>query len=292
MPLIINADDFGLSQGVNDAVFELAALGSLSSTTVMVNMPFASQVKSLYEFEYLSVGLHFNLTEGRPIAPCHQVASLLNAEGKFYSNSVFRKRLSNGLIRPAEMRVELEAQFQRLSLLLGGNPSHIDSHHNIHKAPGVARVFHSFITSNALIGVRAPARYILWLQDDHSVISASAFNSIRQFELRQAFAEIYLHWITNRFKRVTAVPAGELYAQSFQKLDLIQALSQAVDLDLDDSRAFEIACHPATNTDGLAASKLKATRVDEYKVMKSPQFLVQVRTAGLVNFKDLIRDRL
>jgi len=82
--LIINADDFGLSPGVNRAIGELHQAEVVFSATLMVNMPgFEEAVDLARQCPALGVGLHFNLGYGTPICPARQVASLVNQKGYF-----------------------------------------------------------------------------------------------------------------------------------------------------------------------------------------------------------------
>ena len=80
MKLIINADDFGMAKSINNAVFELSALGSISSTSVMVNMPYAAEVTTL---KNIGVGLHVNLTQGKAILDKSEINSLVDENGDF-----------------------------------------------------------------------------------------------------------------------------------------------------------------------------------------------------------------
>ncbi len=67
--IIINADDFGLCDGVNEAVAQAHSDGILTSATIMVNMPAAEKaVKIAKKLPSLGIGVHLNLTEGRPIS--------------------------------------------------------------------------------------------------------------------------------------------------------------------------------------------------------------------------------
>jgi len=292
MPLIINADDFGLTQGINDAVFELAALGSLSSTTVMVNMPFADQAAKLSGLEHFSVGLHFDLTEGRPVAPSHRVGSLLDETGCFYPQADFRQRLSAGLIKDGDMAVELKAQFERLVELLGAPPSHIDSHQNIHKAPAVARVLmafgreHSEQKGGKRPGARAPARYLLIGVGDQSRVVPSWPRSLGKMKLRRYLSELYLLRLSRQMSSVFAVPRGELYPASLRKLDLLQKLGDGMVPATMPESVFEIACHPAVNVQGLGGSKLTDQRVGEFQVMRGKIFIQTIAKWEMRSYHD------
>lgn len=285
MPLIINADDFGLTQGVNDAVFELASLGSLSSTTVMVNMPFADQAAKLAGLEHFSAGLHFNLTEGRPIAPADRVSSLLDETGCFYPQADFRQRLSAGLIRDADMAVELQAQFECLVQLLGATPSHIDSHQNIHKAPAVARMLMVFGANNPGLGVRAPARY-LWIADKQR-IRPSILQSLRKAHVTRAVKELYLYRLSSQLRRSFRSPKGEVHAENFKKLALLKIFAEQTFTGHPVDEIYEIACHPSKSIEGLDNSKLKEQRLEEFEALSSKNACEFLQAVGLCTFDDL-----
>ena len=91
--LIINADDFGLSSGVNTAIVACYQAGSLSSTTLMVNMPATEDAIALAkEYPGLGVGLHFNLSSGKPLCPTDKVSSLIASNGEFQQRGVTEKK--------------------------------------------------------------------------------------------------------------------------------------------------------------------------------------------------------
>lgn len=77
--LIINADDFGLTSGVNQAVMDCSQQGSVSSATLMVNTAASEEAASLARSNpNLGLGLHFNLTLGRPVSTPVKVPSLVD----------------------------------------------------------------------------------------------------------------------------------------------------------------------------------------------------------------------
>lgn len=135
--LIVNADDFGICEGVNAAVLDAYVAGSLSSTTLMVNGGAAAAAAQLArQHPGLGVGLHFNLTLGRPSADPREVASLLLPGGELPARGVLARRLALGRVSSTQLAAELDAQlaaFDRLGLV----PSHIDSHQHVHAFPPV-----------------------------------------------------------------------------------------------------------------------------------------------------------
>lgn len=128
--LIVNADDLGLSAGVNRGILEVHERGIVTSTTVMVNLPDAADGINLLlrEAPQIGVGLHFNITHGRPISPAEQVRSLVNADGAFYKVQAFYGGVKDG-IDAGEVRREMQAQFSRFIDLAGHPPDHLDAHH-------------------------------------------------------------------------------------------------------------------------------------------------------------------
>lgn len=147
--LVVNADDFGLSEGVNRAIIKTHLHGSVSSTTLMVNQAGTRHAVNLSKTTpELALGLHANLTLGTPVERRHKIDSLVGSCGGFYCRSVFEKRLFLGLIRTDQLMTELRAQFNKFVELTGTKPSHIDSHQHIHTIPPVFRVLAEIATRN------------------------------------------------------------------------------------------------------------------------------------------------
>ncbi|MDQ6770596.1 MAG: ChbG/HpnK family deacetylase [Gemmatimonadota bacterium] len=131
--LIVNADDYGLSGGVNTGIIEAAERGVVTSTSMMVNLAgFDDAVTLVRSARSLSVGLHFNLTTGKPLTTAASLAR--PSTGAFYPLTSLLTRASLGLIHAAEVRQECVAQIDRL-LEAGIQPTHIDSHRHVHAHP-------------------------------------------------------------------------------------------------------------------------------------------------------------
>ena len=146
--LIINADDFGLSSGVNTAIVACYQAGSLSSTTLMANMSAAEDAIALAkEYPGLGVGLHFNLSTGKPLCPTDKVSSLIASNGEFQQRGVAEKKAISRQFQSKEILAELKAQW---GFLLDNElvPTHIDSHQHIHVFPAVFDVVAGFCVEN------------------------------------------------------------------------------------------------------------------------------------------------
>lgn len=125
--LIVNADDFGLSPGVNTGIAEAHRGGILTSATLLANAPaFAEAVALAKRHPGLGVGVHLNLVRGRPLSPPGTVPTLVNATGGLRR---FRlRRMTPGFLRDAER--EYRRQIEKV-LAAGLVPSHLDfeKHH-------------------------------------------------------------------------------------------------------------------------------------------------------------------
>lgn len=133
--LIINADDFGLTRGVNAAVIRAHREGVLTSATLMAGgLAWQEAVELSRANPGLGVGVHLTLTALRPVLPPSQVPSLVDKDGRF-RRQFWRAPLWN----KEEVEKEWRAQIQRL-MEAGLRPTHLDSHHHIHLWPGLADI--------------------------------------------------------------------------------------------------------------------------------------------------------
>lgn len=153
--LIVNADDFGLTTGVNRAIIESFQSGSISSTTLLVSALETGNAVELSRLNpELGVGLHFNLTLGQPISAPDQVRSLVKADGTFYSRSEAYRNMLLRRCRVADIEREFLAQVTKYQEM-GLSMTHIDSHQHIHLFPQVFDIIAQFC-SDKKIPLRLP----------------------------------------------------------------------------------------------------------------------------------------
>ena len=155
--LIVNADDFGWSEGVNEAVCSLYDEGIITSTSLMVGGPAARDaVARARSRPGLVVGLHLALVQAPPLLPPKEVPHLVNRHGWLESDCL-RAGLRCALL-PAyrrEMKRELEAQFKAFEgLALGW--SHVDSHLHFSLVPPVFAAIRDLARRYRVVGFRVP----------------------------------------------------------------------------------------------------------------------------------------
>jgi predicted glycoside hydrolase/deacetylase ChbG (UPF0249 family) len=135
--IILCADDYALTEGVSRAIGELAAARRLSATSVLVttrHWPAAAARLAVHRGR-LSVGLHLDLTLGRPLGPMPRLAP----GGTFPARNALLARALLGLLDTAEIQDEIERQLEAFEKGLGFQPDHIDGHEHVHVLPGVRR---------------------------------------------------------------------------------------------------------------------------------------------------------
>jgi len=136
MPLIVNADDFGKTSQINKAVCECFEKGLINRTTVMVNMPYAKEAYEISKEHGFSdrVGLHINLTQGKPLTErisknpyfCDENGEFNAA---FYHNRLMRLHMDSESV--SQIEEEIKAQIEKYHEL-GFGLNHLDSHHHSH----------------------------------------------------------------------------------------------------------------------------------------------------------------
>lgn len=153
MKLIINADDFGLTKGVNAAIVEAMNNGVVTTTTLMVNqLGTADAIDLIHTHKLESVGLHVNFTLGKPVSKPADIASLVDGNGEFHS----RKYLTDNAEKINAEHVYIEAMNQYLNAKsYGVDIDHIDSHHFAAFLPNLRDGFIKFANKVGLPSRRA-----------------------------------------------------------------------------------------------------------------------------------------
>ena len=153
--LVVNADDLGLAPGVNRGIIEAHDAGTLSSASMMVNVPAFQEAVSLARARRprLGVGLHLNLVAGRPLT---DAVSLTNARtGNFHPLAELARRAITGRVRADDVRRECDAQLRAL-VTAGISPTHLDSHRHAHALPGILPAVAASAYEAGLHWVRRP----------------------------------------------------------------------------------------------------------------------------------------
>ena len=269
--LIVNADDFGYTRGVNRAIIDGFRRGIVTSTSLMANgAAFDDAVEQVKSEPGLDVGCHVNLVEGAPVAPPGEIPHLVGADGEFHSLRYFVVRMASGMIPAAEIERECSAQVEKL-LAAGLRPSHLDTHQHTHVLSRVARVLARVARRHGIAWVRRPFEHGSRSGDGEGLrgLMGVALNRFQpQFDRRMAEYEIRTadHFagfcLTGRWTE----PAIEA---------TIGALQDGI---------TELMCHPGYCDGDLEASPtvLRRERERELEILVNPQLRARLSESGAV----------
>jgi predicted glycoside hydrolase/deacetylase ChbG (UPF0249 family) len=183
MILIVNADDLGANEPVNDEIFDLMQSGVVTSASLMANAPgFEHAVQQIPHFPQHSFGIHLNLTVFAPLSSSGDLEPILDENGHL-SKKTLKIKITPAL-RIALLE-ELTLQVQR-ALDAGVPVSHFDSHHHVHTIPELFPVLKSLQRKFAIRKVRST---INLLPEGHKM---TAWRSLKKmaynFSLRHSYA--------------------------------------------------------------------------------------------------------
>lgn len=249
--LIVNADDFGRSPGINRAIIDCHAGGIVSSTTLMVNLPWTGEAVALWRAHpSLGLGLHLNFCYGTPVSDPNAVPSLVDREGCFVTDTCWLAANAS----PDDVVRETQSQLERFVQLVGRWPTHLDSHKYLHSA-GRVRDAVIDVAAQHRLPVRAAT------DEDRSAIKAAGLQTTDRFESR------------------------------FHGLDGIGVTREVLATALRDMTGgvTELMCHPGYVDEHIQDSSYAADREREVDALTAPEIRVLIDQLGirLITFADI-----
>ncbi len=251
--LLINADDFGLTPGVNRVIGELHAAGALPSATLMAcGAAFQDAVAIAHAHPTLDVGCHVVLVDGTPLAPAHTVSTLLSPQGTLRDSLAgFLLQLQRGRIREEEIEAEATAQIRHLQRA-GIAVSHVDTHKHTHLFPRVARPLLRAAAACGVAAVRNPFEPA-WSASltRGALVRKVEVTVLRSF--RASFERLTAKYrIASTDGCIGVSATGRLDAQSLDTL--LTHLPAGI---------WELVCHPGENDSALRAIRTRLTTTRE-----------------------------
>ena len=282
--LILNADDFGLTPGINRAIADLHRAGVLSSATLMANGPaFGDAVSVARTLPGLGVGCHVVLTDGLPVSPPSAIPSLLGSDRSSLrpSLSSFARAALLHRLSEAEVEIEATAQIQRL-LHAGIQPTHLDTHKHTHIFPRVLRPLLRVADRLGIPAIRNPF-------EQPWSLHLGRGRALRRLQIR------LLGLFEARFHQQEQLRSGRI-----RTTDGSIGVSATGDLDRDTlalllerlpSGTWEFVCHPGyadTALDSIA-TRLRGHRDREREALLAvvPPFLASSAAPRLISFAAL-----
>lgn len=281
--IIINADDFGLTPGVNRGIVECHEAGSVTSTTLLVNGPAAREAVALAtDRPRLGVGLHLNLTAGTPVLPPERVPSLVSRDGVFPGKRRMLLGITVGTARPGEIEAEVAAQIERCREL-GIEPTHIDSHHHVHAHPRLRRIVVAACRAHGIGKMRT--YFPLPLGGGSASLGLAALEVIARGQ--RLTSPDHIIGLEGPDPRPLAKVLPERFARGCTAPGFAAMIRPHLS---NEERSLEVICHPGYSDATLeAASSYNTEREDELRDLLSPG-LAELFGAGAaipISYRDL-----
>jgi len=283
--LIINADDFGLTSGVNRAIAEAHDHGVVTSATLMANsQAFEEAVQLAKSRSSLSTGCHIVLVDGKPLLDPARLSTLVDSRNRdAFRNGVagFALRALGRSLSADQIEAETIAQIRKLQTSTL-EVSHLDTHKHTHIFPA------------ALEGILRAARIcgITAIRNPFEVIAANFAHAQRRMWKRYAQVKT-LRGLAGYFRRAVRkaalrTPDGTLgmVATGHLTPDLFCAIADNMP-----EGTWEFVCHPGYVDDDLRAvpTRLRESRAQELSLLISAETKTALEKHGvqLISYREL-----
>lgn len=259
--LIVNADDFGLTSGVNRAIRELHASGVLTSASLMARARATPEAIAIARATpALGVGCHLVFLDGEPVLPAHLIPSLVDRKtGRFYPTlSAFLPRLLAGRIRAAEIHAEAAAQIALLQAQ-GLTLTHVDTHKHVHIFSAALAPVLQAAQACGIHAIRNP------FEPAWSVRATAAAPRLRRAQVN-LLRRLQPSWIKSVRAAELATTSGALGVVATGSLDAKTVASLLRDLP---AGTWELVTHPGYCDEELmqANTRLMASRQSEREAL-------------------------
>jgi chitin disaccharide deacetylase len=284
--IIINADGFGFTKGINKGIIESIEKGVVSSISCNVNFPFIKDIDYILKnHPEISIGLHFNISVGKPVSERNKVSSLVGASGEFI-NEKLDKNLILCKIDLSELLYELESQILILKDL-GVRITHLDSHQHKHLLPGYFKAVLKLGEKYNIKRIRCNKKYLIFNKTENREyllfkyylshperILTHSFTRLRMFEAKKrGFI------MADRLIAPGYIDSSKYLLSTW--INLINNLPQGIN---------EIYCHPGYPDDDLRKyAKYVDERIIEIDVITNPllkQYLKE-KEIQIISFSQL-----
>ena len=283
--LIINADDFGLTGGVNRAIVEAHARGVVTSATLMATgAAFDDAIARAKENPRLSVGCHVLLVDGTPASRAAALPSLVNGDQFQNSLARFAHAALRGRLNASEITVEVAAQIQKLQKA-GVEVSHVDTHKHSHMFPPVLRPLLEAARQCGVRAVRnpfAPLKPLAWAHLARRPRLWTRYSEVRA--LRGFFAG-FRRTVAEMGMRTTDGSFGVLGTGALDE-KLFASICGCIP-----EGTWEFVCHPGYNDAALSGvrTRLRASREAELKILTSADAKQTLERHGIepISYREL-----
>jgi hypothetical protein len=261
-----------MTEGINRGIEACVAAEVIKSVCVMPNMPFWKEAGSLAKNRpEVTVGIHWTVTQGRPVLPVSEVDSLVDSGGEFLVPGRFRARLRRGRVVMRELEAELEAQVSRLREVVP-RVAFWNTHQNIHVTWGLYQRFARIARTLGITAMRSHRRLM-------ALGGRSAFGFYARHPVFWLKGVILGRWATSAAGQGLVLPVGRVVRPEDRSWngDLVRALQWTRW-----EGAAELVTHPSANLDGLRGlTTLVESRVAEFRQLSALDFPARMGALGI-----------
>jgi hopanoid biosynthesis associated protein HpnK len=288
--LIVNADDFGFTAGVNEGIARAFQKGIVTSASIMAAGPaFDDAVERARSNPHLSVGCHLMILGAAPVSPPRQVPSLIDSDGRMPRNiSRLMAKLLGGSLQIGDIEREFRAQVDRV-VAARIMPTHLDTHKHTHGHPSVMAALSRVARDFRIPSVRNPFESLHYPRSVGAAARARRGEHWKQFALSMAVKPA-----AARFRRL-ARANGLRTPDYFCGVSLTGLLDGAAILAIVRSLregTTELVCHPGIYDEDLekAPTRLKREREAELLALVDHDVLSCIQEQGvtLISYRDLV----
>jgi hopanoid biosynthesis associated protein HpnK len=289
--LIVNADDFGFTLGVNRAIVEAHTRGIVTSATLMANgRAFEDAVRLAKTVPRLSVGCHVVLIDGEPVLDAERLPSLTVADsgGARFRDGLksFAARALAGRLNSDEIELEASAQIHKLQSA-GLTVSHIDTHKHTHLFPQVLQPLLRAARACGVRAVRNPFGPRKPLRSSDLLPRPSLWTRYGEVKILRLLASKFRN---TAHQQGMETPDGTFGVVVTGALDekLFRAIARIIP-----EGTWEFVCHPGYYDDDLKSAKtrLRQSRETELRVLTMPEArqLLSDQGIALISYRELVR---
>jgi predicted glycoside hydrolase/deacetylase ChbG (UPF0249 family) len=287
--LILNADDFGMTAGVNQAILDLGRAGALTSATLMANAQATTEAAARTADDWLrrpalGVGCHVVLVDGTPLSPPEKIPTLIDPRSPSHAPRFrptlgsFLRDLVRGRIREADIEAEAVAQIRRLQQL-DVTVTHVDSHKHAHAFPRVLRPLLRAAVLCHVACIRNP------FEPEWSLEATGSAGLLRRLQVQALNSQRrYFLTATEHIGVVTTGGSVGVLATGSLDEDKLRRLLNAMP-----SGTWELVCHPGYVDDDLkaAGTRLIDSREIERRALLQVVPEIAGRDLSLIHFGQL-----
>lgn len=274
--LIVTADDYGMCDVVDKAIDAGIENGIITTTNVMLNMETLHNAKSLRErYPKISIGIHWNVTTGKPICKPNEIPTLVDENGAFWSISTFRKKYAKGQIAPKDLERELEAQYELFEKNCG-KADYWNTHENSSLHTKSFKVFEKVAKNHGIKATRTFQRVYF------DKVGLPFKRELREFLVKNFF-QIWFQKIRKTF----IMPSARIV--SFDQISKTEGDVLLNALKKDGRDFIEVVFHPATVGESPYFGNISTERVKEYEFVSSKSVHDKYVSEGFVfvNYEDI-----